>query len=172
MSEPEDKVELQVIRRDGPNVTMTHYMLVAKRIMQFLHQLMEEIPHLKESENVPRAFIRRKAGVPRAFVRHAVDALQAHHQLEILRQHDGGASRDNQQYVDAFLPVKQLMYVMYRQMTHTLQWKEAQLVSSAQKILKFVEAMELDSNDFTLTDIHKQLKRARRRPRRKKKNEP
>jgi len=172
MSEPEENVELQVIRRDGPNVTMTRYMLIAQRISELLHQLMDEIPFMRESEDVPRAFIRRKAGVPRRFVRHAVDALEAHNQLEILRLHDGGASRDNQQYIDAFFPVKQLMYVMYRQMTHTLQWKEAQLVSSAQKILKFVEAMELDSNDITLTHIHKDLKRARRRPRRKKKNEP
>jgi hypothetical protein len=172
MSEPEENVELQVIKRDEPNVTMTHYMLIAQRVADVLHRLQDEIPGLREVEDVPRAFIRKKAGVPRRFVREAVGAIQAHKELEILRQYDGGAMLDNQQYVDAFVPVKQLFGVIYRSMIYTLQWKEAQLASSAQKVLKIVEAMELDSNDVGLAHIHQELKRARRRPRKKKKNEP
>ena len=172
MSEPEENAGLPALRQDGPNVTMTRYMLIAQRVIEFLHGLEDEIPGYHESENVSRAFIRRKAGVPRVFVRTAVVAVQAHKELDILRQHDGGALLDTWEYVDAFRPVKQLIGVIYRQMTHTLQWKEAQLVSSAQKVFKFVEAMELDSEDVTLTHIHQEMKRARRRPRKRKKNEP
>jgi hypothetical protein len=172
MSEPEDDVQLQIIRREGSRATMTHYMLIAQQVIAVLNRLMDEIPGFREAGNVSRDFIRRKAGVPRPFVRDAVAVLQVHDKLEFLRQQDGRAALDNQQWLDAFVAVKKLLGVFYRGMVHTAQWKEAQLASSAQKILKFVEAMELDADDVTLTHVRKHLQRARRRPRRKKKTQP
>ncbi|HEY0156868.1 MAG TPA: hypothetical protein VGF28_06190 [Thermoanaerobaculia bacterium] len=167
MADTDDKVSLQVVKRDERRYEMTRYMLLVQELLAMVDRLTAAIPDLTYPGPDSRRFVRRKAGVPRRFVRRTLIALMNAKEMEMLREMDAGTSVDLAQYVEAFETLRSHLHTTYVALAFTLKLKEAQLISRMQTAYAVTKALARDDTSGTMTDTVAQLRRERRRPRRK-----
>ena len=151
----------------------TFYSQLAADLIASLDGFTAAVPDFDNPLRLSIAFVKAKRRLPKAFVIDAVAALLVSGELQGLRISNTAEVLDDQQYIDAFVPLARHLDTALKGLNFSIQAREARLAANAQKIYTTAKALAQDREGTTIGVHVENMKRSRRQPvRRKTKPEP
>jgi len=157
-----------------PTPSPTFYSQLAADLIASLDGFTAAVPDFDNPLRLSASFIQSKRRVPKAFVVDAIAALLVSGELQGLKISNTAEVLDDQQYIDAFVPLARHLETALKGLNFTIQAREARLAANAQKIFTTAKALAQDREGTTIGVHVENMKRSRRKPpaRRKTKPEP
>ena len=143
---------------DPQTPTPTHYQEVAGQLMAALAAFASIIPKLEEAEAADAKQVRRYLNVPDVFCYTAITAAEDLPELDSAQQHTV-QGRNRLQYIEAFRPVDQMLYVVSRRLRHGLYANKSAVAGNALEIYRVARAKKKSNRNPALAAHVEAMKR-------------